>query len=383
MVATGVREVDEGEKEGEQVGIYRGQSQTSRVVYYARDLERCGEGSPATVLAPTITATSRHRSEALHFIVYERLHRRFQSRVQVHAKHSKLYLPLLARLYFSLLKRPTAISASMADVRSLLRSELASRGSSAQAGTAGRITKKRKIDSTDDPIRKRSRPAGPISDEQPREAQPGNSDTSELLDNDAFERDALENEEAGPELPSDEDRPEASAAAADSLTARLPDQDMTPTLSASSKPQEIDEDEWAAFEREVATPARAPQVPAAALAAATISAAPVSAEELAAQQQREKQELLRAREEDAEGEKEDAARLLEEEFDEMEQLEERVKRLKEKREELRRQNATGEDESANGSVVEPERAQNITQQDGYESEEEDEGDEDWDDWRFR
>lgn len=271
----------------------------------------------------------------------------------------------------------------MADVRSLLRSELASRGSAGQTGTAGRITKKRKIDSTDDPIRKRSRPTGPKSGERLLEAKSGNSDTSELLEDEPFERDALENEEAGPELPPVEDGPEKSTAATDGRIAGLPDENTTPALSASSKPQGIDEDEWAAFEREVVAPSRVPQVPAAALAAATISAAPVSAEDIAAQQQKEKEELLRAREEDAEGEKEDAARLLEEEFDEMEQLEERVKRLKEKREELRRQNTAGEHEPTNGSVVEPEPAQNVTQQDGYESEEEDEGDDDWDDWRFR
>jgi hypothetical protein len=115
------------------------------------------------------------------------------------------------------------------------------------------------------------------------------------------------------------------------------------------------------------------------MAPATISAAPVSAAELAAQQRKEKEDLARAREADAEGEKEDAARLLEEEFDEMEQLEERLKRLKEKREQLRKRQM---EEDIDAAVpVE----QDTNQQAGAgsdESDDEDAGD-DWDDWRFR
>ena len=95
----------------------------------------------------------------------------------------------------------------------------------------------------------------------------------------------------------------------------------------------IDEDEWAAFERDVATP---PSEPSALTAEATIIAAPVSAAELAAQSREEASLQRRSlREAEMEGEKEDAARQLEDEFDEMAGLEERVKRLKEKREKLR------------------------------------------------
>ncbi|CAD6567780.1 MAG: hypothetical protein ASARMPRED_001138 [Alectoria sarmentosa] len=86
----------------------------------------------------------------------------------------------------------------------------------------------------------------------------------------------------------------------------------------------IDEDEWAAFERDVATPPPDSSVASAFTAAATISAAPVTAAELAAQSREQASLQGRERREvEVEGEKEDAARALEEEFDEMEGLEER------------------------------------------------------------
>lgn len=100
----------------------------------------------------------------------------------------------------------------------------------------------------------------------------------------------------------------------------------------------IDEDEWAAFQRDVATPPpETSTVPAAVTAAATISAAPITAEEIAARAREEASTQARERREaEIEGEKEDAARQLEEEFDEMEELESRVRRLREKREALRK-----------------------------------------------
>ena len=100
------------------------------------------------------------------------------------------------------------------------------------------------------------------------------------------------------------------------------------------------EDEWAAFERDVATPPPDPGLPSALTAEATITAAPITAAELAAQSQAEANVQSRERREaEIEGEKEDAARALEEEFDEMEDLEERVRRLREMREELRKKQA--------------------------------------------
>lgn len=106
----------------------------------------------------------------------------------------------------------------------------------------------------------------------------------------------------------------------------------------------IDEDEWAAFERDVATPPPPPAGSASALLASTgtITAAPLSAAEIAAQA-REEAELqqTKAGEVEAEAEKEDAERRLEEEFEEMAGLEERVRVLKEKREALRKGGGSG------------------------------------------
>lgn len=261
----------------------------------------------------------------------------------------------------------------MADVRSLLRSELASRGAAPQKPSTGtRITKKRRIESVDDATSKRLRSEGPPE----TTAEEASEQQSPRSLSEAPEHDALE--DSGPIIvppPADEDE----SVIQDTAQPSVSDGDAGPARPAD----EVDEEEWAAFEREVVAPTRTPQLPAAATAAATISAAPISAEELAAQQQRQNEEALRAREADVEGEKEDAARLLEEEFDEMEQLEERVKRLKEKREALRRQGPEQPEDATNGTATTTENAESATKQAGYESDEEDEGDEDWDDWRFR
>lgn len=117
------------------------------------------------------------------------------------------------------------------------------------------------------------------------------------------------------------------------------------TVSTPPVPAQIDEDEWAAFERDVATPPPDPGLPSALTAEATITAAPITAAELAAQSQEEANiQSKERREAEIEGEKEDAARALEEEFDEMEGLEERVRRLREMREELRKKQAREREE---------------------------------------
>ena len=115
------------------------------------------------------------------------------------------------------------------------------------------------------------------------------------------------------------------------------------TIPAPPVSAQIDEDEWAAFERDIATPPD-PGLPSALTAEATIKAAPITAAELAAQSQAEANSQSKERREaEIEGEKEDAARALEEEFDEMEGLEERVRRLRELREELRKKQARERD----------------------------------------
>lgn len=101
---------------------------------------------------------------------------------------------------------------------------------------------------------------------------------------------------------------------------------------AAVKPA-VDEDEWAAFEREV-IPLTAQPPPHSTI---TISAAPVSASELAAQKAAEEKALRgRSREEEAEAEREEEGRRMEDEFELQEEMETRVRRLRERREMLRK-----------------------------------------------
>lgn len=264
----------------------------------------------------------------------------------------------------------------MADVRSLLRNELAAR-KSASSTTESRVTKKRKVDSGEDVTRKRLRSTEPPSAEPSTGPQ-----TPELQ----------QISEAIPKLPAPEEtkKEEIRDLSHDESVATHGDfarvgasKEITSRAKARQPPAAVDEDEWAAFEREVVAPTR--MAPAALAAAPTISAAPVTAEELASQK---KQATLdntsTAREAELEGEKEDAARFLEEEFEEMEQLEERVRRLKQMREELRSRRAADRPESNPGpndvAAVEHKGA-------GIEGEANDEddsdADDDWDDWRFK
>ncbi|KAI4197374.1 MAG: hypothetical protein LQ346_003027 [Caloplaca aetnensis] len=112
----------------------------------------------------------------------------------------------------------------------------------------------------------------------------------------------------------------------------IPSHPRHSTTQPKSAPT-VDEDEWAAFQREIATPAIEPT---ALTAAADIVSAPLTAAELAAQSREQASRQAKERlEAEVEGEKEDAARQLEEEFDEMAELEDRVRRLREKREQLR------------------------------------------------
>jgi zinc finger protein 830 len=156
---------------------------------------------------------------------------------------------------------------------------------------------------------------------------------------------------------------------------------------------EVDEDEWAAFERDIAAEiAPAPPPLSALTAAATISAPALTASEAAAQDEagiraREKKEA------EVEEEMEDAVRHLEEEFDEMESLEERVRRLRKKREELRQARTVNAVPPAEVDMGDVEReGETRAEIDGREEGEDvdeiddvdndDDGD-DWDEWRLR
>ncbi|KAL8867117.1 MAG: hypothetical protein Q9174_005866 [Haloplaca sp. 1 TL-2023] len=118
-----------------------------------------------------------------------------------------------------------------------------------------------------------------------------------------------------------------------SSTHLSPDPNARPASLQSDPSPDIDEDEWAAFQREVASP---PPESSALTALADISAAPMTAAELAAQSREQASTQAKERmEAEVEGEKEDAARQMEEEFEDMAELEDRVRRLREKREALR------------------------------------------------
>lgn len=252
----------------------------------------------------------------------------------------------------------------MADVRSLLRSELASRKGTSQPNTTGnRVTKKRKVDSGDAVMRKKLR-AADLDAIQSTSGAPSTEQTTEDEGSEQVE------DVAGPEPPVDgpHEIVEPTQIAQETIT----------TAPSQPQPMAVDEDEWAAFEREVAAPSRVPQVPAALSAEATISAAPITNEELAAQQAREKAAATQSRDAELENEREDAARFMEEEFDEMDQLEERVRKLKQKREELRKKRAEDQarDEAMGSASAEQDSAES-------ENDDDNDDDEDWDDWRFK
>ncbi|EAW06647.1 uncharacterized protein ACLA_083420 [Aspergillus clavatus NRRL 1] len=274
----------------------------------------------------------------------------------------------------------------MADVRSLLRSELAARkGASQTTSSAGRIAKKRKVDIAEEKTRKKMRPDEVDVEPQSPTTQKPQSPSAQVIEEVEDAR-SIEQESAGPELPSD------SELAQEQLETQSKPSEPP---EAPQKVQSIDEDEWAAFERDVVAPTRMAAAPAAVAAAATISADPLSAEQLAAQQETEKKTVAQNREAEIEGEKEDAARFLEDEFDEMEQLEERIRRLKHKRDELRQKRATEDTKlvqteatRSSGEISRQQEGQPGSKKenganDDDEDEEDDLDDDDWDNWRFR
>lgn len=154
----------------------------------------------------------------------------------------------------------------------------------------------------------------------------------------------------------------------------------------------VDEDEYAAFEREVAAAEAASEASA---ANATITAAPITAAELAARavaeantQKKEQADL------DLMNEQEDAVRRVEEEIDEMEELEQRIRRLRDRREEIRQTaRSTGEgggsaDTIAREQASSPDRHSkkegNIDQGVDMDDDDDDEDeDADLEDWSFR
>ena len=175
----------------------------------------------------------------------------------------------------------------------------------------------------------------------------------------------------------------------------LPSHRLTTTKPPQAEPQTIDESEWAAFERDVATPPPSPPRITVLTAAATISAAPLSAAEIAAKERETASTQAKERREaELEGEKEDAARRLDEEFDEMEVLESRVRRLREMWEALRKRNHQEGDGEEGYQEEKQEQEKGLRDEvggnkvladgEGEDSgNDEDEDDEDWNGWGLR
>lgn len=213
--------------------------------------------------------------------------------------------------------------------------------------------------------RKRSRDASP--DDSRKKTKPG---VPEGFFDSGFEQSSVD---SAPEAPLDEntqgtsDQVELVSRPATPLkTAGVPAQAPVPTA-------DVDEDEWAAFEADIA------QAEQEVISAedAIISAPAMTAEEIAAQAREEASAQRKERlEAEMEGEREDAERKLVEEFEEMEALEERVRKLKEKREALRarefrlvdKPTVTVAKAEPNGAAAEDE------------DEDDDDDDDDLDDW---
>lgn len=155
---------------------------------------------------------------------------------------------------------------------------------------------------------------------------------------------------------------------------QIPSRPATPLKPPESmaflQPQ-VDEDEWAAFESDIATA----EAQVAAANDAVISAPAMSAAELAKKSADEDYAQKKERQEaELEGDKEDAARKMEEELEEMESLEARVRRLREKREELRRR---GSNVSSSRPTIQTRVVDTLDEED------DDDEDDDWGGWMKR
>jgi len=128
----------------------------------------------------------------------------------------------------------------------------------------------------------------------------------------------------------------ASFARTPSLSGPATATSLASAPARTAQGDEIDEDEWAAFEADIVATDTAPTYS----ADAVISAPAMTTEELAAKQAEEAAEQRTAADIEVEDEREEAMRAIEDEFAEMEELEQRVQRLKEKREALRAQAPT-------------------------------------------
>jgi hypothetical protein len=158
---------------------------------------------------------------------------------------------------------------------------------------------------------------------------------------------------------------------------QIPSRPATPSKTIPDIPTrpEVNEDEWAAFEADIAA-AEVPQTS----GDAVISAPAMTAAEIAQKATEESNAQKRERQQaEMEDEKEDAARKLEEQLEEMESLEQRVRRLREKREELRKKESRVDLNPAQESSI----PQADLEAQAEDSEEDEDEDDEWDGFRMR
>jgi len=209
----------------------------------------------------------------------------------------------------------------MSDVRALLRAERAARAAPKPKRQAAPPSNARKRKATDDEgdIRKRAKS---VEHEQVRPEEDNIPDV--------------------PQVPEVQEAPPAQEAAEVPPVPAEPEPDAAPRAPLP----EVDESEWAAFERdmeELEKPEPEPPSKQALLetikAGVVASSAPVTAAELEEQKKVERKESRMRREEALQADQDEATERLEDEFAEMDELEERVKRLQERREALRKEMA--------------------------------------------
>jgi hypothetical protein len=238
----------------------------------------------------------------------------------------------------------------MADARALLRQQRAARKE------AQKPQKQSAAPATDPKSKKRK-----AADESVEERKRTRTEEEAGVPAGFFDAGATQDDEEAAPTPSEQE------------SAPIPDTQPLEAPKAANPPLDAAaEAELDAFMNEMAAEKPMPP-PRTTYSGAVIEAAPMTAAQISAQA-REDQSAQRAKkDEDMEGEKEDAARALEDEFDEMEGLEERVKKLRDQREALRCKSGR----PVEAEVVAP-AAPQIEEDGDSESE-----DEDWDDWRFR
>lgn len=228
---------------------------------------------------------------------------------------------------FALPKTPTNIS--MTDVRKLLQTERRLRETSKPnlSSSSATSTKRTHLEVDNATTAKRQKITLDPGTGLPADFFDGTDEgrtTNEALGADNGDNGSLSRIEGqGSAKVEEDDASMAEASNANTNSSTLPS-DFFETKSSipSTARVEVDEDEWAAFQADVAEPARP------VTSVMVIEAAPMTNNAVAAEEQETADDY-------AKGEEEDAKQKLMDEFEEMESLEQRVLRLKERREALK------------------------------------------------